>query len=60
MRSRIASARVGLPTSSYQRSPVVEDEQVDPAELTHQLGVATVAAPQSQQGKQARDALIEH
>ena len=42
------------------RSPIVEDEQVDAAELTHQLGVTTVTTSQSQQGKQARDALIEN
>src|SRR5260370_19155427 len=42
------------------RSPIVEYEQVDAAELTHQLGVAPVTAPQCQLGKQARDALVEH
>ena len=42
------------------RSPIVEDEKVDAAELTHQLGVTTVTTSQSQQGKQAGDALIEN
>src|SRR5271169_6061008 len=41
-------------------SPIIEYEQVDAAELAHQLGVTTITTAQSQQGKQARDALIEH
>ena len=40
-------------------SPIVEDEEIDAAELAYQLGVATVTASQCQQGKQPRDALVE-
>ena len=44
----------------WLRSPIVENEQIDAAELAYQLGVATVTASQCQRGKQPRDTLVEH
>src|SRR5215467_9045259 len=41
-------------------TPVVEDQQLDAAEGTHQAGVAAVAARQCEIAEQARNALIEH
>jgi hypothetical protein len=40
-------------------SPIIEDEEIDAAELAYQLGVATVTTSQCQQGKQPWDALVE-
>src|SRR3954471_16502089 len=41
-------------------APVVEHEQLDPAESAHEPGVAAVAPPEREIGEQPRQALIEH
>src|SRR6516165_6873454 len=79
IRSRMASARVGSPIRSCQRStgiwlvisvaplrpkrletPIVEDQELDAAEGTHQTRVAAVAACQGEIAEHARDTLIKH
>src|SRR5271166_6101485 len=42
------------------QSPVVEDQQLHPAQRPHQPGVTTIAAGQCQIGEQTRDTLVEH
>src|SRR5215472_11075896 len=46
--------------SERLETPVVEDQELDAAEGTHQAGVAAVAACQCEIAEQARNALIEH
>src|SRR5215469_12683826 len=41
-------------------TPIVEDQELDAAEGTHQTRVAAVAARQPKLAEHARDALIEH
>ncbi|MDF2970904.1 MAG: hypothetical protein K0R61_1354 [Microvirga sp.] len=41
------------------RSPIVEQEQVDPGELAQELAIAAVAASERQGGKQARHAVVQ-
>jgi hypothetical protein len=45
--------RLSVDAYGQQRfgSPIVQYEQVDAAELAHQLGVTTITTPQSQQSK---------
>ena len=40
--------------------PIVQDQQIDAAQMPHQLGVTTIASCQCQRRKQTRDALVEN
>ena len=42
------------------RSPVIEDEEFDPADAAQQFGVAAVTARERERGEQPWNAMVEH
>src|ERR1700756_1931223 len=46
--------------SQRLESPIIQDEELDAAERTHQPRIAAITAGQCQIGEHPRDALVEH